>query len=241
MPPNSAARTHYDVLGVTSSADHAEIRKAYHQAARRWHPDRFASAPAGEAATGEVEMRRVNEAWETLGDPSRRRDYDRSLDGPTVRAGGPGASGRGADGRIKVDDDGVIRIDPRLLDPDFVAARRHAQIDEISTRSSMVIRYAPAIVFLGLIAAIFIFTAYARESVETTTTTTFPGPNLGNGIQAGDCVSIIGGPALLGRPCDANAVGMVVGARLADGQCPAVTLTEVELSNGVTACLGAVP
>lgn len=66
--------THYDVLGVARSAPAAEVRRAYLALARRHHPDR----PGGDART----MRAVNEAWATLGDPSRRADYDRSLAPP---------------------------------------------------------------------------------------------------------------------------------------------------------------
>lgn len=62
--------THYDVLGVRPSASEAEIRRAYLEAARRSHPD-----VAGHA--GEERMRRINEAWATLGDAEARAFYDR--------------------------------------------------------------------------------------------------------------------------------------------------------------------
>lgn len=238
MPTNPATRSHYDVLGVSSTADLADIRRAYHRAARQWHPDRLAAVSAADAATGEVEMRRVNEAWEVLRDPERRRDYDRVL-GDRGRPGG--SAGGGRERSVRIDGDGVIRIDPRLLDPDFVAARRQAQADAISNRTSLVIRAAPLVGFLGILAAIFVFTAYARGGADGVPTTTLPGPNLGTGITAGTCVSVIGGPSLLARPCDANADGVVIGARLPDGVCPATTIREVELTNGAIACLGRIP
>ncbi len=230
MPTNSS--TYYDVLGVARSADHAEIRRAYHQAARRWHPDRFVDAVPSEAERAESEMRQVNEAWDVLGADESRRAYDRRLGGDEARTAAT------VDG-IRTDD-GITRIDPRLLDPDFVASRRHAQIDNISNRTSAILRVAPVLAVLGLLVAIFVFTAYARGDGDSATTTTFPGPSLGNGIEAGTCVSVIGGPSLLARPCDALADGQVIGARETDGVCVLGTIREVELTNGAIACLGAV-
>ncbi len=224
--------THYEVLGVAPAAVHAEVRQAYYRAARRWHPDQFAGGSPVEAEQAEVQMRRVNEAWSVLGTAERRRAYDRELDG--VRTAARSAS----TGYTNVD--GVIRVDPRLLDPEVLHARRHAQSDEISNRSSAILRVAPVLALLGLLAAIFVFTAYARSGRGSATTTTFPGPGLGAGIEAGTCVSVIGGPSLLARPCDANADGVVIGARLPDGTCPLGTGREVELTNGAIACLGLV-
>jgi hypothetical protein len=224
--------THYEVLGVARTADHGEIRQAYHRAARRWHPDRFGGSPPAEAARAEDEMRRVNSAWEVLREAPRRLAYDRALDG-RVTFGGRAGTGIRAD-------DGVIRIDPRLLDPDFVRARRHAQLDEISNRNSLIVRVAPLVLLLSLLVGIFVFTAYARSGAGSSGTTTVPGPSLGAGIDAGDCVSVLTGPALLARPCDASARDRVIGARLPDGECPLGTTTEVDLTNGVTACLAPV-
>ncbi len=67
-----------------------------------------------------------------------------------------------------------------------------------------------------------------------------PGPALGSGIEANDCVDVIGGPSLLEVPCTATADGRVIGAHLGDGSCPLGTIRELELSNGVRACLGAI-
>jgi hypothetical protein len=223
---------HYEVLGVEPDVDQAEIRRAYHRAARRWHPDRFASSPAAaaeQAEQAEQEMRRVNEAWEVLGDRVSRRIYDqrdRNEPGPATHRQG-----------IRVDD-GVTRIDPRLLDPTILASRRHAQYREISARRSMVVRATPVVALLVLLTAIFVFTAYTRsDGGATIETTAPPGPNLGAGIEGGDCVSVLTGPSLIARPCDATAEWRVIGARLPDGACPLGTTQELELSNGAIACL----
>jgi uncharacterized membrane protein (Fun14 family) len=62
------AADYYQILGVTSSATAAEIKSAYHQSAKRAHPDAGGNAEA---------MQRVNEAYATLSNPLERRDYDR--------------------------------------------------------------------------------------------------------------------------------------------------------------------
>ena len=65
--------THYDVLGVPATATTDEVRRAYHERARRVHPDRAGDARA---------MADVNEAWRVLRDPSSRAAYDRTLAAP---------------------------------------------------------------------------------------------------------------------------------------------------------------
>ncbi|MEM9564836.1 MAG: J domain-containing protein [Actinomycetota bacterium] len=217
----------YGVLGVSPSADHAQIRRAYVDLARQWHPDRYSAKPPSEAAEAETAMRRVNEAWEVLGNKQRRADYDRQLRPPTTNGQRPGMETV----------DGVTRIDPRLLDPEFLAARREAQFDQISTRTSLVLRAAPLLAVLGLLVAILVFTAYARDTVDRPTASTLPGPSLGAGIAANDCVVVTSGPALLEVPCTATADGRVIGARLPDGVCPLGTVRDVELSNGSIVCL----
>lgn len=225
--------THYQVLDVARTAGQVEVRQAYHRAARRWHPDRFVSEAPAAAERAEAEMRRVNLAWEVLGDPARRRIYDLELRQGISRS--PGSAGAGA--QTGVGPDGVVRIDPRLLDPTYLAARRHAQANEIADRSSLILRAAPLVVVLALLGAIFVFTAYARDNPDPTTETTAPGPNLGAGIEANDCVTVIEGPALLERDCGPGAAGRVIGARLPDGECPVGAVREVELINGAIVCL----
>lgn len=68
----------YQLLGVSRDADDHEIRRAYRRLARRLHPD---INPGDEAAA--LRFRAVADAYETLIDPDRRRQYDC---GPTVTA-----------------------------------------------------------------------------------------------------------------------------------------------------------
>lgn len=68
-------KTYYEVLGVGRKANGNEIKKAYRQLARKYHPDVNGNKPEGEAC-----FKRVNEAYEVLSDPEKRAKYDRTLD-----------------------------------------------------------------------------------------------------------------------------------------------------------------
>jgi len=63
--------THYQVLGVSTSASAAEIKRAYRLQARKHPPDL--------SGADDATMQVLNQAWATLGDPVRRRAYDRML------------------------------------------------------------------------------------------------------------------------------------------------------------------
>jgi DnaJ-class molecular chaperone len=66
---------HYTTLGLDRSCDTAQVRAAYRALSKRHHPD--LNAGSAEAA---ARMQALNAAHETLGDPARRRNYDRKLD-----------------------------------------------------------------------------------------------------------------------------------------------------------------
>ena len=65
-------KDYYVTLGVTRGSTQEEIRKAYRALARRFHPDRNTESP--EAVD---RFREITEAYDTLGDPEKRRQYDR--------------------------------------------------------------------------------------------------------------------------------------------------------------------
>lgn len=60
----------YKILGVTPDASQEAIKKAYREAARRYHPD-TAADPDPER------FRQVKEAYDILRDPKSRKEYDR--------------------------------------------------------------------------------------------------------------------------------------------------------------------
>lgn len=70
---------HYAALGVAHDATDAELRRAWHEAARTHHPDRN---PEGAAA-----FKRAAAAWEALGSSVSRQAYDASLRGDTAMCG----------------------------------------------------------------------------------------------------------------------------------------------------------
>lgn len=68
-----SVRTYYEILGVVRTADPAGIRDAFHELARRHHPDR-----AGPQQTARFQQ--IVEAYDTLSDPEQRAAYDRKLE-----------------------------------------------------------------------------------------------------------------------------------------------------------------
>ena len=86
-----AKQDYYELLGVSKSADDAELKKAYRRLAMKYHPDRN---PGDTAA--EEKFKDAKEAFEVLGDPQKRAAYDRyGHDGVSNSASGGGAGGFG--------------------------------------------------------------------------------------------------------------------------------------------------
>ncbi len=67
-------RTYYAILGVPQDETQGGIRAAYHDLAKRLHPDH--AGPGDETA-----IRELNQAYEVLSDPGRRRRYNHQLEG----------------------------------------------------------------------------------------------------------------------------------------------------------------
>lgn len=70
----------YKLLGVSSKATAEEIKLAYRQKAKQCHPDRQGSLEVDDkvSAAAHAAIVELNAAYEILGDPERRKDYDKS-------------------------------------------------------------------------------------------------------------------------------------------------------------------
>src|SRR6266481_1929526 len=64
-------KDYYATLGVAKTANEKEIKQAYRKLARKHHPD---VNPGDKSA--ETKFKAINEAYEVLGDPEKRKKYD---------------------------------------------------------------------------------------------------------------------------------------------------------------------
>ena len=94
MPQN---KTFYDVLGVQRNASDDDIKKAFRKLAVKYHPDRGGD---------EQKFKEISEAYDTLSNPDKRKEYDMMLQfggipgqgrpgGAYTYTGGPGAGAGG--------------------------------------------------------------------------------------------------------------------------------------------------
>src|SRR5579859_6004431 len=64
-------KDYYSTLGVAKTSTEKEIKQAFRKLARKHHPD---VNPGDKSAEGK--FKEINEAYEVLGDPDKRRKYD---------------------------------------------------------------------------------------------------------------------------------------------------------------------
>ncbi len=85
-------RDYYEILGIDRTASADEIKKAHRRLVRQWHPDR------NKAANAAAKFAEIQEAYDHLSDPEKRKNYDRfgHTRGP---AGFGGASPGGGGGQ----------------------------------------------------------------------------------------------------------------------------------------------
>ena len=80
-------KDYYEVLGVNKNATDEELKKAYRKLAKQYHPD----ANPDNKEEAEKKFKEVNEAYETLSNPQKRKMYDQfGADGPQGFGGGAG-------------------------------------------------------------------------------------------------------------------------------------------------------
>jgi len=64
-------KDYYATLGIAKTASQDEVKKAFRQMARKFHPD-----VAKDKKTAENKFKEINEAYEVLGDPEKRKRFD---------------------------------------------------------------------------------------------------------------------------------------------------------------------
>src|SRR3954470_11083779 len=88
-----ARSDYYKVLGVDKKASQDDIKKSYRKLARKYHPD------TNKESGAEERFKQISEAYDVLGDPEKRKTYDRggSLFGGGFGGGGAGGGATAAD------------------------------------------------------------------------------------------------------------------------------------------------
>lgn len=66
---------YYKLLNVSTNAGEKEIKKAYRNLAKKYHPDTY----QGDKSIAEKKMQQINEAYDTLSDVNRRKEYDKKI------------------------------------------------------------------------------------------------------------------------------------------------------------------
>src|SRR3954454_24759146 len=89
----AARPDYYKTLGVDKPASADEIKKAYRKLARQYHPDKN---PGDKDA--ETRFKEISAAYDVLGDPEKRKQYDRGGLGAFFGGGQGGAAGGGFSG-----------------------------------------------------------------------------------------------------------------------------------------------
>jgi DnaJ-class molecular chaperone len=100
-----AEEDYYKILGVAKSASSEELQKAYRKLARKYHPDLHADSDEKEKQRAKQEFQKVQQAYDVLSDPKKRKMYDQMGPGFDQMGGNPfgGQSPFGGAGGMDID------------------------------------------------------------------------------------------------------------------------------------------
>jgi tetratricopeptide (TPR) repeat protein len=87
----------YSVLGVSPNASDDEVKKAYRELARKYHPDNYHDNPLSELA--QEKMKEVNEAYDEINRMRGGGSSSKTYSGGARRGGGAGSGGQYANVR----------------------------------------------------------------------------------------------------------------------------------------------
>ena len=173
--------SYYDVLGVSPRATPEAIRRAYRHRARQLHPDRHATAAAVTTGPAGRAMQELNEAWRVLGDPTRRARYDQALEAASAPR--------------------RASAFPSTADADDEDARPYSHpLAQPGDLGISIVRALPWVAIVVVLAAIFVFTAFAGENADDASS----GSDL-----VGSCVVFRRGGEVARVPCDGPNDGRV--------------------------------
>ena len=89
------SKDHYKTLGVDKNANQEEIKKAFRKLAHQHHPDKKGGS--------EAKFKELNEAWQVLGDETKRKQYDQYGSDFEQQGFGGGGGGQGGFGGMNFD------------------------------------------------------------------------------------------------------------------------------------------
>jgi len=92
-------KDYYKILDVSKNATDEEIKKAYRKLAMKYHPDRGGN---------EVKFKEVNEAYQVLGNPQKRAQFDQFGTADFGAGGFGGTQGRGNYGSYNINFDDIF-------------------------------------------------------------------------------------------------------------------------------------
>lgn len=163
--------THYDNLKVARNAPPAVIKAAYRALSQQYHPDRN---PAPDA---ERIIRLINKAYDVLGDPTRRAEYDRELEAQEKEE--RLAAQRRATAARKDDDSAATHAPPRPS-PTTTSQPRPAPPPPPTRSAASRSALPPVWVRVLLCAVLFAIGVWFSWREELNTTTSHDAPEVAN-------------------------------------------------------------
>lgn len=141
-------KDYYQTLGVRQGAGLPEIRRAYRRLVQQLHPDVNPDPTAHEL------IKEVNEAYDVLGDETKKREYDYKLQNPFSTV--------------------VVEEEPKHRDPAYKNRRPHQRVSNTYSQRELIEQYLPYAIWCCRVGLLLAFAIFAdgflpnRISIEET-------------------------------------------------------------------------